>query len=511
MNSEALLATLGTIAIGFVLIAWQTKGNRHQTRSWLGWAALTLELLAGSMAVYWAASNGEGLLTWVFIGGFVGLAMAKATIVSAVVVAYEKHLYPAMAIGVLTLLGAYTIVYFAGSFHGGMESAGRAAQEAEASAPIRAIDAQLTAARDKLTGLSGFADGARASTEGAQAQQLQDELRDAQAALSRCPANYLTRCINPAQARIAELRSQLSGLTYHSGNQDYSGTKQLIADLETQRAQLLQSGNIKTASGSGADDQMVAWILNVGIEEARHLKWLVFVLAFDVLSLMFRLTGDMVSVGQNDNRLLANRMVVLLDSGLSASEAGNILEHKAQPALPDNTEAVSDNVLPESKPDVKQPAGFIRPDDLTIPNGKSTWNAELNKSGIASPSDPAMNQSADQAQIDRILQRGQQSQDDTSGLSMPSQSSGLDGGLQAVADSLYPAWRKAVVSGDCSHAKAATQKFIWKHSGNEKETLTANEVVRVWESWKAKGVNDGLLKRNPKYAKGNRKPEYLLA
>lgn len=510
MNSETLLATLGTVAIGFVLIAWQTKGNRHQTRSWLGWAALTLELLAGSMAVYWAASNGEGLLTWVFIGGFVGLAMAKATIVSAVVVAYEKHLYPAMAIGVLTLLGAYTIVYFAGSFHGGMESAGRAAQEAEASAPIRAIDAQLTAARDKLTGLSGFADGARASTEGAQAQQLQDELRAAQSDLSRCPANYITKCINPAQARIAELRSQLSGLTYHSGNTSYSGTKQLIADLETQRAKLLQNGNIKTASGSGADDQMVAWILNVGIEEARHLKWLVFVLAFDVLSLMFRLTGDMVSVGQNDNRLLASRMVVLLDSGLSASEAGNILEHNKRPALPNKSDAVSDKVLQESKPDVKQPAGFIR-DGYSVPTGKSTWNAELKKSGINSPADPAMNQHADQAQIDRILQRGQQSPDDTSGLGIPSASSPLDNALQMVANSLYPAWREAVLTGGCSHAKASTQKFIWKHSGNEKETLTANETSRIWESWKLKGADDGLLMRNPKYEKGNRKPEYLIA
>ena len=163
MNSETLLATLGTVAIGLVLIAWQTRGNRHKTRSWLGWAALTLELLAGSMAVYWASSNGEGLLTWVFIGGFVGLAMAKATIVSAVVTAYEKGLYPALLVGVLTLLGAYTIVYFAGSFHGGMESAGKAAQEAEASAPVRAIDAQLEAAREKLNSLSGFADSHKVS------------------------------------------------------------------------------------------------------------------------------------------------------------------------------------------------------------------------------------------------------------------------------------------------------------------------------------------------------------
>lgn len=344
MNSETLLATLGTVAIGFVLIAWQTKGNRHQTRSWLGWAALTLELLAGSMAVYWASSNGEGLLTWVFIGGFIGLAMAKATIVSAVVVAYEKHLYPALVIGVLTLLGAYSIVYFAGSFHGGMESAGRAAQEAEASAPIRAIDAQLEAARGKLNSLSGYADSNKASTEAKQSEQLQNELREAQNALSRCPANYLTKCINPAQKRIQALRQQLSGFTYHTGNQNYSGTKQLIADLETQRAKLLKSDSIISKSGSGADDAMVAWILGVGIEEARNLKWLVFVLAFDVLSLMFRLTGDMVSVGQNDHKLIANRMVVLLDSGLSVAEAGGILAHRSIPALSHDTDHVDMHV-----------------------------------------------------------------------------------------------------------------------------------------------------------------------
>ena len=57
MNAETLLATLGTIAIALVLIAWQTRGNRHKTRTWLGWAALTLELLAGSMAVYWVYPN----------------------------------------------------------------------------------------------------------------------------------------------------------------------------------------------------------------------------------------------------------------------------------------------------------------------------------------------------------------------------------------------------------------------------------------------------------------------
>ena len=407
MNSETLLATLGTIAIALVLIAWQTRGNRHKTRSWLGWAALTLELLAGSMAVYWAASNGEGLLTWVFIGGFIGLAIAKATIVSAVVTAYEKSLYPALFVGVLTLLGAYTIVYFAGSFHGGMESAGKAAQEAEASAPIRAIDAQLEAARGKLNSLSGYADSNKASTEAKQSEQLRSELREAQIDLSRCPANYITKCINPAQKRIQALRQQLSAFTYHTGNQNYSGTKTLIAELETKRAELLQSGNIKTASGTGADDAMVAWILGTKIEEARHLKWLVFVLAFDVLSLLFRLTGDMVSVGQNDNRLIANRLVVLLDSGLSVHEAGNLLANNSPPALPDKTNAVSTETLPNETPAKTQTTGFIDTNEL---NGTvSTWNTKLSKSVINSPADPSMNQQADSHQINRNVKSGQSS------------------------------------------------------------------------------------------------------
>lgn len=398
MNSETLLATLGTVAIGFVLIAWQTKGNRHQTRSWLGWAALTLELLAGSMAVYWAASNGSGLLTWVFIGGFIGLAMAKATIVSAVVTAYERKLYPALTVGVLTLLGAYSIVYFAGSFHGGMESAGRAAQEAEASAPIRAIDAQLEAAREKLNSLSGFADSSRATQEAEKVNRLKNELQAARAALVRCPSNYITKCVNPAQRRIDELTGQLSAFSYHTGHQNYSGTKQLIADLETQRSELLKSDSIISKSGKGADDAMVAWLLGVSIEEARNLKWLVFVLAFDVLSLLFRLTGDMVSVNQNDNRVIAQRLVVLLDSGLSVSEAGNILAHNAPPALPHNQDAISQSTPPEPESKKKQPAGFIRPDEQ--------WKQGLKNHGVESPSDPALNRYADQQQIDRVIERG---------------------------------------------------------------------------------------------------------
>ena len=324
-SSESLIVSLGIIALLFALIAYQQRGHVNQSRSWLGYSALTLELLAGSMAIYWSVKNGSGLLTWIFVFGFVGLAVAKATIVAAVSKAYEDSNTPALIFGIVSLLGAYCVVYFAGSFHGGIEGAGKAAQEATASAPIRAIDSQLEAARDKLNGLSNYADSAKASKESAKARLLDAQLSSAKTALSRCPANYLTKCINPNQRKIDSLQAQLSALTYYSGNQNYSGTKQLIADLETQRSEMLTGGNITSESGHGADDKMIAWLLNIPEEKARDLKWLIFVLAFDILSLLFRLTGDFLARGTPQTKLLTRQLAVLLESGYSLPNAALML------------------------------------------------------------------------------------------------------------------------------------------------------------------------------------------
>ena len=324
-NSETLIATLGIIALLLALIAYQQRGHADQSRSWLGYSALTLELLAGSMAIYWSVKNGSGLLTWIFVLGFIGLAVAKASIVPALSKAFTDSNYPALVFAIPALIGTYGIVYFAGSFHGGIEGAGKSAQEATASAPIRALDAQLEAARNKLTNLSNYADANRAAAESAKATTLNSQLISARAALSRCPANYLTKCINPNQQKIDTLRNQLSALTYYSGNQNYSGTKQLIADLETQRAELLTGGNIASESGHGADDKMIAWLLNIPEEKARDLKWLIFVLAFDILSLLFRFTGEFVSRGIPETRLISRQLEVLLKSGHSLSDAALML------------------------------------------------------------------------------------------------------------------------------------------------------------------------------------------
>ena len=348
-SNENLLATSGIIALLCALVAWQQRGSANQVSVWLGWSALSLEMLAGAMAIYWSVQNGIGLLSFIFVFGFVGLAMSKATIVTALAKALNDTNYAALVVSVITLLGAYSIVYLAGSFHGGIESASKAATEATASAPIRALDAQLAAARDKQSGLATFADSGRAASEAAKVTQLNNQLADTRTALSRCPANYLTKCIRPNQAKIDRLESQLSGLTYYSGNAEYSGIKQLIADLESERAALLSGGGIANESGHGADDAMIAWILNVSIEKARDLKWLIFVLAFDILSLLFRLSGELVAKGLPSSTLLTRQFKVLLDGGHDPMQAAHLLATvQGMQALPNTLaqvppEATTDN------------------------------------------------------------------------------------------------------------------------------------------------------------------------
>ncbi len=176
------------------------------------------------------------------------------------------------------------------------------------------------------------------------------------------------------------------------------------------------------------------------------------------------------------------------------------------------------------KQNINDPIQQSAPSPTPAPDSDlSTWNAELSKSGIDSPADTALNQAADQAQIERILQRGLGTHeeqldmplDSAIKLGIPSESSNpsseLDRRLQGVSEALYGDWNRSVKSGECSHAKAATQKFIWKNTGGLTHTLTANETGRIWNVWLKRGAADGLLKPNPEYKPGNRKPEFILA
>ncbi|MBK8451766.1 MAG: hypothetical protein WAQ53_15400 [Thiofilum sp.] len=471
MGLDTLIPTLGTIAVALALIAWQTRGNRYKTRAWLGWSALTLELLAGAMAIYWAATNGQGLLVWIFVLGFVGLALGKATIVSAVVDAYERGLMGALGVGILTLLGAYAVVYAAGSFSGVIESTGKAAQAAEQSAPIQALDAQIAAAQGKLGTLSQYADAGRASAESAQATQLQTQLTAARDALAKCPPTYITKCVNPAQSRIDALQRELSTLTYHGNNQAYAGTQQLIADLQTQRATLLQSGTT-TTSGLGADDKLIAWLLGVEVEQARSLKWLIFVFAFDVLSLAFRLTGDMVASGIPDHKRAAKRLEVLMESGYSLPQAANLLAHS---------------------PDTKQPTTLPAPEVYAY-SADTLKPSETALDPVLSATDNPTSHASEVYAYSTDTSDNPLSLDD----------------VYASAEPLYREWKELVASKTINPTVRPAKEFLNERlcQGKQKTTITPVQMDSIANRWLERARLQGVLKYNPESGVG--KPKYVL-
>ena len=284
-----VVAGLAVAAVGAALVAWQTRGDPARCRGWLGWSALSLELLAAAMAVFWAVRNGSNVLTLLFAVGFIGLALAKAVTISALVHAGRAGNYGAVAVGVLAMAGAYLTVYGAGAFEGTMDGSQKAAEAAQRSAPALAMDSQLKAAYAKLEGLTAYADSTRAAESASKAENLHRRLQDARNRLAACPPTYITKCVDPARREIASLEQALGADGYAAGNAAYLGTQQHIADLEAQRAELLKTGGTAAGVAAGRDDELVAWLFGVPVPQAAALKWLLFVGVFDVLSLLLRL------------------------------------------------------------------------------------------------------------------------------------------------------------------------------------------------------------------------------
>ena len=177
----------------------------------------------------------------------------------------------------------------------------------------------------------------------------------------------------------------------------------------------------------------------------------------------------------------------------------------------------------QREPETKRPMGFTpwtneKPTakKKVLDTGISTWNAELKKSGIDSPADPAMNRAADQAQIDRILERGRgtapavQEQSESTVYTVVEQPEQPKAEQSEYAndDSLYQAWKKAVISVDVGTTARGCKDVIEADKGVK---ISMRESYPIWNVWGEKGLSEGFLSINPDHTPKNRKPKYLLA
>ena len=292
----------------------------RNANKYIALALLGVDLLPASMAITWASSQGEGLTSGLFVLGFISFVALKLLLVWLL----HKALTNGNTAGVWYVIGTMIIIYgvilAAAAFNGSISGAKGAAQEAINSAPIKSIDAQILAAENKLEGLSTFSDSSKAAGQAATAKRLNEKLAQHQAALERCPANYLTKCINPNNRKIEAVQRQLSSLTYHTGNQDYAGTLAHLATLQERRSTLLSGGGIASTSGLGADDKFLARIFDKSVEEMRDIKMFVFMVIFDFITIIIRIVVTFVNRGINEAELLSDQVYALAKAGNNSNQ-----------------------------------------------------------------------------------------------------------------------------------------------------------------------------------------------
>lgn len=148
-------------------------------------------------------------------------------------------------------------------------------------------------------------------------------------------------------------------------------------------------------------------------------------------------------------------------------------------------------------------------------NDLNQWNNELKKSGIDSPADPAMNQQADQDQIERIIQRGKQTTpatpEQTRNEATPATPDYLKGSKGSEIAALYPVWISAVLDGSEKVSESGFSGFVNKHVDSKKLGFNKVRLAEVWQKFGDKAVAQGKLEINPDYAPGNRKQKYVIA
>lgn len=419
----------------------------RNANKYIALALLGVDLLPASMAITWASSQGEGLTSGLFVLGFISFVALKLLLVWLL----HKALSNGNTQGVWSVVGTMMIIYgvilAAAAFNGSISGAKGAAQEAISSAPIQSIDAQILAAENKLAGLSTFSDSGKAANQAGTAKRLNAQLALHQAALERCPANYLTKCINPNNRKIEAVQRQLSSLTYYAGNQDYSGTLSHLAALQDRRSTLLSSGGIASTSGLGADDKFLARIFGGDVDAARDWKLFIFMIIFDFITIIIRIVVTFVNRGINDAELLSDQVYALAKAGHNSNQIIAIMAaNSGLTQLPDKTNQDAFN------------GGVTGTDN----------NADQ------TVSEPPQNGDPDSVtDYTRTV--------DTIGLSR--------------ADSVYSDWSESVRNGETKCTTKESKMFILKQlsGGGRGTTITPTQAVVIYKGFIEKGVQAGWL------------------
>ena len=399
-------------------------------------ALLVVDLLPASMAVSWATTQGEGLNTFLFVIGFIAFASLKLLLVWLLLKAMTNKNTTGVVLVVLTMLVIYALILAGAAFNGNVSGAKKAAQASLDSAPMQSVDAKILSAENKLEGLTKFSDSTKANAEAVKIERLNSQLSSARATLSRCPANYLTKCINPAQRKIEDLERQLRGFTYSNGNNEYAGTLALLARLQERRTELLSSGGMVAVSGLGADDRFLSKLFGGDVEQARNWKTLIFMIVFDFITIGIRMVVAFVNRGVDTGALFHEQYDLMRRMG-----------HSHDQVMLSMSVAAGVVSLPEKS------------SDSLFNGGVSDADKVKNKEPLREPT---------------------------------------RGASQALSDDLentYLKWSNEVKEGAIKCTQDVGKRFILKElsSGKNSHSITPLEAVKIHKNWLDRGTDEKWL------------------
>ncbi len=370
---RAILAVLLIIGLGLLIVAIKTRATPENSHNWIFYCGAVLGLTGGAMSIYYGIYKGDSIISVLSALAFIAMAVFRIVGMESAVHYWQQGRHSVAFVGITGVLLCWVFIYVAGSFEGQADGAAKSEAAALSSPQVQAIDAQIATATAQLATLGGFANGSQAAQSTRATNDLTIKLQAAQARLNACNPLIVSKCVNPRTADVQALEAEIDkAKAYGTGNADYLAATALLADLQSQKAKLINSG-AATLGKVGKDVEFMAWALGTSDKaHASRVLWLLYVGFMDVLSTIAHLYGALIKptsaliVGQ-----AVRRFNSLAHAGFSEGEIYQIMAQRT-PLTLENGEDRDDGKkqLPQGVSDETQAAHDSphvkvgKPDDL---------------------------------------------------------------------------------------------------------------------------------------------------
>lgn len=292
---RAILAVLLIIGLGLLIVAIKTRATNDNAHHWIFYCGAVLGLTGGAMSIYYGIYKGDSIISVLSALAFIAMAVFRIVGMESAVHYWQTGRRTVAFVGMAGVLLCWVFIYVAGSFEGQADGAAKSEAAAMTSPQVQAMDAQIATTTAHLATLGSFANGAQAAQSTRATADLTTKLKDAQARLNACNPLIVSKCVEPRTNDVKAIEAEIDkAKAYGTGNAEYLATTALLADLQSQKAKLIDGG-AATVGKVGKDVEFMAWALGTADKaHASRILWLLYVGFMDVLSTIAHLYGALI-------------------------------------------------------------------------------------------------------------------------------------------------------------------------------------------------------------------------